>query len=287
MKKDKLYYNNLSGAIKPEEIINIDEFYSFIIRESDPGEFFEGELHEPWEMVYVIEGKAGVTANERGYSLTEGSVIFHKPLEFHKIWAESKNIRLFITSFSLSGSMAYKLENGVFILNKQESYCMNRILNILEQLFGTPYDEAKHSMYKQILKNNPMEFQQVKKLMETLFLSLLSHREENTKLSKNENPTLFSNIVHIMEDNVYGDITIAGIADLCGVSAATVKNCVSRNAGCGVHKYFLKIKVRVAIELMRKGLTVSETSNTLGFNNPNYFTYVFKRETGHPPSYFR
>jgi len=66
-----------------------------------------------------------------------------------------------------------------------------------------------------------------------------------------------------------------------------VKTCFSRHAGCGIHKYFLKIKMRTAIQMIRQGCTVSEVSDTLGFNNPNYFSYVFRRETGKRPTDFR
>lgn len=287
MKKDKLYYNRLSNAITPKTEVNIDSFSSFIIRDSDPGEYFEGELHKPWELVYVIEGTAGIVADQRKYTLPQGSIVFHKPLEFHKIWAESKDIRLFIASFNLSGSMAYKLENGVFALNEEEKIYIKKVIDIIEQIFGLPYTDEKHNTYIQMLSDNPVKLQQIKNLLEILLLSLINRGEETLKSSKNESSILFSQIVRVMEENVYGDITISDIADQCNVSAATVKNCVSRHAGCGVHKYFLKIKVRVAIELMREGISVSEVSNILGFNNPNYFTYAFKRETGYPPSYFK
>ena len=39
--------------------------------------------------------------------------------------------------------------------------------------------------------------------------------------------------------------------------------------------------MRTAIELLEKGALVSEVSEQLGFSNPNYFSLVFKRETGH------
>ena len=82
-------------------------------------------------------------------------------------------------------------------------------------------------------------------------------------------------------------MSLEDVAKLCGVSTATVKNCFSGYAGCGIHKYLLKIKMRNASELLKDGKTVSEVSDILGFSNPNYFSYVFKRETGKTASSFR
>ena len=71
------------------------------------------------------------------------------------------------------------------------------------------------------------------------------------------------------------------------MSESTVKACFQRHAGCGVHKYLLKIKLRAAIRMIGEGSSVSGVSDALGFSDPNYFSYVFKRETGRRPTDFR
>ena len=112
-------------------------------------------------------------------------------------------------------------------------------------------------------------------------LCLASSEKRLLPCTTGDNVKLYMEIVALLEENVYGQITIRDIADKLHVSTATVKNCFSEYAGCGVHKYFLKIKMRTAIELLEKGALVSEVSEQLGFSNPNYFSLVFKRETGH------
>ena len=52
----------------------------------------------------------------------------------------------------------------------------------------------------------------------------------------------------------------------------------------GIHKYLLKLKTAAAIQLLQQGCSVNEVSRQLGFANQNYFSTVFKRETGLPPS---
>ena len=41
---------------------------------------FPGETHNFWECLYVQKGEVCVSADERVYNLTDGEIIFHKPL---------------------------------------------------------------------------------------------------------------------------------------------------------------------------------------------------------------
>lgn len=54
-------------------------------------------------------------------------------------------------------------------------------------------------------------------------------------------------------------------------------------------KQFIKqIRMERAVELLqREHYNVSEVAYQVGFNDPNYFTRVFQRHFGHPPSHFR
>lgn len=51
---------------------------------------FRGERHNFWELLYVDKGDVEVMADSIGYKLTQGDLIFHKPNEFHSVWANRK-----------------------------------------------------------------------------------------------------------------------------------------------------------------------------------------------------
>ena len=48
---------------------------------------FEGEKHDFWELLYVDKGEVEVMADDTGYCLKQGEMIFHKPGEFHNVFA--------------------------------------------------------------------------------------------------------------------------------------------------------------------------------------------------------
>ena len=84
-------------------------------------------MHNFWELVYVTEGSVFVSEDSRVYELSEGDIIFHKPMEFHQINADEPGLEIFICSFKMSGELTYKFKRAVFELVPEE-------INLFEKL---------------------------------------------------------------------------------------------------------------------------------------------------------
>ena len=75
------------------------------------GYFFSGEMHDFWEMAYVMEGAITVTADDRVYTLSRGQMIFHQPMEFHSLrCAGGKPARVLVTIFTDRDGLFYELK---------------------------------------------------------------------------------------------------------------------------------------------------------------------------------
>lgn len=46
---------------------------------------FDGESHDFWEFLCVDKGEVTVTADQATHRLKKGSIIFHKPGQFHSV----------------------------------------------------------------------------------------------------------------------------------------------------------------------------------------------------------
>lgn len=278
MKTDKIFFKKLGKCQKNMHLLSITGIYSFFEAKHTPEFYFEGECHSPWEMVYVIEGTAGITADDKIYTLSKGDIIFHKPMEFHKVWsADGTSPRLLICSFDIDGSYAHKL-SGVYHLCGDARNTMDSLMEYLCNEFNTT--SSKVMNFFKYLEGNEVALQIILNKLELLFL-LLSYSDKcEEKVEHNEKTRLYTQIAEILEEHIYDKITIPQIAEECKVSPATIKNCFAEYAGCGIHKYYLNIKIRTAIDMLKNGMNVNEVSDILQFANPNYFSYVFKRETG-------
>ncbi len=278
MKKDKVFIKKLLNNQKNIHLLSITGIYSLFESKNSPDFYFEGECHSPWEMVYVITGSAGITADDKIYTLSEGDIIFHKPMEFHKIWsADGTSPCVLICSFDLDGSLSHMVSDVYHLADE----CKN-VMDSLLKFLSTEFKEntSGNINYYGFLQKNEIALQIILNKLELILLYLSRSDNHKQKNYYNEKMSLYTKIVEVLEEHIYDKITIPEIADICDVSPATIKNCFAEYAGCGVHKYFLNIKIRTAIEMLKNGMTVNEVSDTLQFTNPNYFSYVFKRETG-------
>lgn len=286
MKKDQSDYRQLFNRHAMAWPVEITAVYTLFTKACPEPFYFSGELHDPWELVYMIQGEMDVTADERVYRLRPGDMIFHKPLEMHKISASQPRTQYFVMSFDLSGPRAGDFRGKVFHLKREEQDMMAGTLALLDAL-NTPIDDRGFHYYHTVWEKQALPLHEACSRMQTLLLKMLSAAPAPSPAGMSPRAGLYTRIVRILEAEANAQLSIAQIAARCHAGTATVKKCFAEYAGCGVHKYALRIRLRRAVDLLRSGLSVSETSERTGFCNPNYFSAVFRRELGHSPSYYR
>lgn len=273
---------------KIDEILKITEFYSMFECNRPGGYDFSGETHDFWECVYVTEGKVCVTADDRIYNLKTGDLIFHKPLELHKLYVnEEEFAKLFIFSFSLSGALSVFFENKVFALNR----CQKEIISLLidfvrEKSSILPSKTAEDSNPLPILAEDNTNLFIIVNQIYQLFLSICESYNE-TQETDNDATKIFKIAVNYMSENTHLSLTIKDIAEKCCISSTGLKKIFMEYAGLGVHKYFLKLKLSRATSLLASGKSINNVSEILGFSSQAYFSAAFKRETGYTPSEYK
>ncbi len=268
---------------KVEKDIEIHGFFS-LFEPLYPQDFsFPGEMHDFWEMLFVIDGEIGVSADERVYTLCKNDIIFHKPMELHKLWSfNSTRPHLLTLSFNASGRLLQLLEQAVFHLTNEQSQKLFEIIRYLHKNFNYNPTDMLNNYFKQIESNYAL--QMISNHLETFLLSLDDeHTLPLDNLSDRES-SVYKSAVQIMDELLFENPSISDIAERCLVSASYLKKLFAKYAGIGVHKYFLRLKLNHAAKLLKQGYSVTQVSETLSFNTQNYFSTVFKREFGTPPS---
>lgn len=258
-----------------EQRIRIDSLYTLFSDTREPNYHFEGERHNFWEVVCVMEGKVGVASENELYILNEGQAIFHSPMEFHNIWSENQKNTVFV--FSFAGSMP-ALNHNVYNFGTQERILINEITEMLSKTFkytGLIMNRIKPGMEQ--------EAEKVVKKLELLITTLLSNAEVNVLDPHTKSAQNYLNIVSVLNDNTETNLTVEEIADMCNMSPSNLKKTFKKYSGVGIIKYFNELKVEKAQKLLNEGYTVKETAAALGYTDQNYFSVVFKRITGYSP----
>ncbi|MBC1397657.1 cupin domain-containing protein [Listeria fleischmannii] len=121
-----------------KRLLNVQSIVTVYYFEFSKNYLFAGEQHDFWEMVYVDKGELEVSAGKEGYELKEGDIIFHKPNEFHNLWANGVSApNVLVVSFVCSSEGMRFFENKIMRLQqvkesfwqkfyKKQKGCLNR-----------------------------------------------------------------------------------------------------------------------------------------------------------------
>ncbi|MCX7026092.1 MAG: AraC family transcriptional regulator [Spirochaetes bacterium] len=108
---------------------------------------------------------------------------------------------------------------------------------------------------------------------------------ERRKVQPSHSEQLVEKAKFLMEENIYGDIDLKGIADKLGVSTSRLNEVFKTYTAMTPYQYYIHIKLHMAKVLLEQGgLSVKEVAFRLGFEDQYHFSRLFKNKTGIAPS---
>lgn len=241
--------------------------------------YFGGETHDFWEFVCVLDGVLGVTAGEDVFLLERGQAVLHKPMEFHRLWAERKT-RPHIAIISFAADVMPEMKDRRFALTEEVLGKVGRLMERRDQIFEVENEIVIHK----IRAGQEVEAHLFVNGFENILLEALMGSEHAILPYVSASAENYRKIVQVLEEHVEERLSLGKVARLCRMSEAAVKKTFSRYAGIGLMTYFNQIKIRRAVRLLEEGNSVSQTAEMLGFTDQNYFSTVFKRVTGSAPT---
>ncbi len=273
----------MQGITYPiKERIKLTGIYSFFTLPCSNTYEFAGESHSFWELMYVISGSLCVSANEKVYHLSQGQLIFHQPLELHKFHVTSQEgAKIMVMSYEAEGKLRDFFREKVFLLDQQQKEILSQLINYAE--IYADNSQTNYYRYLGAFQSVNLYSQKVSLFIQQLLLSL-AEGNSITPSPEDEDSVLFTKTVQYMKERISQNLSVTNIASALHVSISALKRVFKKYAGLGVHKYFLKLKLKAAIELLGNGSSVTSTAEKLGFSSQGYFTNVFKREFGELPS---
>lgn len=132
----------------------------------------------------------------------------------------------------------------------------------------------------------------IKNTLELLLISLIRGTESaapNVMMDVPQNNALCAKIVQILQENVYGTVTLDEIAAKVFFSKTYVKQVFARQMHESVMQYYTRLKMEEAKRLLSENkLSVTQIAYLLRFNSIHYFSRAFKKyENLSPTEYVR
>lgn len=236
--------------------------------------YFPGEMHDFWEAVFVSSGYAMAAAEEKIYRLAPGYMLFHKPMEFHRIWTDSDSeAHLKIISFKASGSGMDFFKEKCFSLEPK----MFAEYDKLAEMFGKTV-----AAYNSGSSEYALLSERTAAILKSFLLELTESDNRETRFFSEEE-SRYKTIMRVLNEHCRENLSVNDIAELCGMSLSTLKRSFARFSDKGVARVFRTVKMREALKLLSEGSSAVNAAMTVGFNDPAYFHTVFKKEFGITP----
>ena len=285
--------NNRTTYIKHrlDNVINITKIVTLHYFEFDKNFVFPGEVHDFWEMVYVDSGEVLIDADKSRHILKRGELIFHKPNEFHTISSNQKTpANVFVISFATASKSMVYFRNRKMLLPEHLRPYIKTLMREGAETFALPFNNP--SLRELTLKESaPFGGQQlIRTTLEQLLILLVRSQEQRSK-----NPHIFPDkesmdnhlvnaVLQLLNNNIYGTITVDEICRKLNYSKAYLSKIFNRTCHCTIIEYYTNLKINEAKKLIRENTyTFAKISEMLCFNNPHYFSRVFKKVTNMTP----
>ncbi len=89
---------------------------------------------------------------------------------------------------------------------------------------------------------------------------------------------------YIKDNYSDSELSLEAVAKYVGMSISYFSNNFKQEMKMTFVDYLTSVRIDKAKELLKKGYKSYEVSDMVGYNNPTYFSTVFKRVTGVTPS---
>lgn len=254
---------------------------------------FRGERHDFWEFLYIDKGEIEVMAETTGYNLKQGDMIFHKPNEFHSVWANRKIASNAVVVSFVCGSPAMSFFEGkIFCLDNQERNLVAELVRHGFAAYEPPFDDpAMHDLVPKRGASEGVE-QLIKIHLELLLLQLLSrgrampgnHRLSFTAKERSEDE-IVRRAVSFMEDNVHRNLTLEEIENALHIGQTHLHALFKAKVGMSVMRHFKSMKIETAKMLIREETSnFTEIAERLSYSSIHAFSRHFKTVTDMTPS---
>jgi len=277
-----------------EEMIVINKIITIHYFEFASDYVFKGEKHDFWEFLYVDKGEVEIMADTKGYKLCQGDIVFHKPNEFHSVWANgiiAPNI--VVVSFECNSEWINFFEGKILRLSSLSKNILGEIIREGKVAFNNNLGKVYNCLVKNELENVASQ-QLIKIYLEMLLIKLIRENEAIKREDRISSATkermesdIVSNIIEFFIENIDKNYSFNDICINFSLGKTHLKTLFKNSTNQGVMFYFKMLKIEEAKKLIREGkYNFTEIAEKLGYESVHYFSRCFKKCTNMTPSQY-
>ena len=232
-----------------------------------------GRVLQEFQFVYIADGSGRFRSFNGQFPISAGTMLLLIPGERH--WYEPDEY---------TGWSEYWLGfNG----ECAEKWLERKYIDRENPIYRYGFSQSIISLFNQAIQyaeKEPVCMQQmIASLVPQIMARLLASRKGID--TGRTFTTLLEKARLIFEDNIYIKFDLDAITTALKVNYHTLRDYFNEHTGLSPYQFFLQMKISKAKELLeQENMSVKEISYKLAFDNPYYFSRLFKKKTGVSPS---
>lgn len=246
--------------------------------------------HDYYEFYFFLEGNISIQIGQEICPIQYGDVMLIPPGIPHRPIIHSTELPYRRFVFWISQAYCSHLEE----LSPDYIYLMNYVQARKKYIFHNDritFNALQSQIMRLIEEMQAARFgrdAQISLYVNELVLHLnrLIH-DRNTPTRKNQEISLYQNLLTYIEDHLEGDLSLELLAKEFYVSKYHIAHVFKENLGMSIHQYITKKRLGLCREAIHSGMTITQVYQTFGFGDYSSFYRAFKKEYGISPKDFR
>ncbi len=236
----------------------------------------EIHYHSCFEIYCLTDGECDSFVDDKLYNLHPGDMIIIPPGAIHATHYRGEKHSRVLINFSM-----HYIPNSLVEVVSKDVYLFK----------GDGAEDDLNRIFAEIAKEESSSDSFSEEAIRSLLARLIimaarhgSHREE--KLSSS---SFIEDAVRYVQNNYRNPICLEDIAKSCGVSKVHLSRKFKEKIGIGLNEYIAIYRLKNAKELLltQDKMSICEVAFECGFNDSNYFSWLFKKTYGVTPSQYR
>ncbi|MDD7795470.1 AraC family transcriptional regulator [Clostridium sp. 'White wine YQ'] len=258
---------------------------------TEPGPIVESHFHDHFMLCYIVNGECIVHCNTKHIAANKDDLIVINNNDAHYIECLCTNLVYYIIkidfAFLLGNQKDLDKTDYIEALIKNNVRFSNEISKNKELLSEINIlvneSQNKNLGYELIVKSSIFR----------IIVMLLRNNLESISISTNNRKNLYSmnSLKEVLEyiDSHYNEkITLTKLATMSNLSKHHFCRLFKRFTGKTFTDYINLLRINKAVSLLKdKDLNINEVALSVGFNDSNYFSRIFKRYKNISPNKIR
>ena len=236
-------------------------------------------VHTKHELYYLAKGATKYLIDDEIYPVQTGNIVFIPKGHYHMTDnGEYKNIERYLLSFD---DNLFDSDTRVILDELSEHRLISISVNHIEEV------ESLFDRFKHYVGMDGELGDAVRKIHALAILSFICRHKKEVTPEVSDTDRIAHQVSEYISANYCEELSLSVLSRKFSISESHLSRKFKEVVGIGLNEYITFVRIINAERLLREGKhSITEVATECGFNDPNYFSTVFKKLKGVTPLKF-